>query len=61
MGYNSVASYLPAKRIAIVVFATQGPKANPPSAYASGMYDRIGAMLVPDQAPDLPVCPRTPC
>ena len=61
MGYNGVASYLPAKRIAIVVFATQGPKANPPSAYASGIYNRIGAMLVPDQAPNLPVCPRTPC
>ena len=61
MGYNGVASYLPSKRIAIVVFVTQGPKANPPSAYASGIYNQLSARLAPDQAPNLPVCPRTPC
>ena len=59
--YNGVASYLPSKRIAIVVFVTQGPKANPPSAYASGIYNQLSARLAPDQAPNLPVCPRTPC
>ena len=59
--YNGVAGYLPSKRIAIVVFVTQGPKANPPSAYASGIYNQLSARLAPDQAPNLPVCPRTPC
>ena len=30
LGYNGVVSYLPAKRAAVVVFATQGPWATPP-------------------------------
>ena len=61
MGYNGVLSYLPSRRIAIVVFVTQGPKSNPKSAYASGIYNKISARLAPDQAPTLPVCPRPPC
>jgi hypothetical protein len=61
MGYNGVLSYLPSRGIGIVVFVTQGPKGNPKSAYASGIYNKISARLAPDQAPTLPVCPRAPC
>jgi D-alanyl-D-alanine carboxypeptidase len=61
MGYNGVVSYLPSKKIAVVVFTTQGLKGNPSAAYASAIYNRIGALLVPAQPPSLPVCPRPPC
>jgi hypothetical protein len=61
MGYNGVVSYLPSKKIAVVVFTTQGLKGNPSEAYASAIYNRIGALLVPAQPPNLPVCPRPPC
>jgi D-alanyl-D-alanine carboxypeptidase len=61
MGYNGVVSYLPSKRIAVVVFTTQGPKGNPLLAYASGIYNRIGRLLAPEQPPSLAVCPRPPC
>jgi D-alanyl-D-alanine carboxypeptidase len=61
MGYNGVVSYLPAKRTAVVVFVTQGPKGKPSVAYASAIYNRLGALLAPEQRPSLPVCPRPPC
>jgi len=61
IGYNGVVSYLPSKRIAVVVFTTQGPKANPSVAYASAIYNRIGTLLAPMRPPNLPVCPRPPC
>jgi D-alanyl-D-alanine carboxypeptidase len=60
-GYNGVVSYLPAKRSAVVVFVTQGPKGKPSVAYASAIYNRLGALLAPEQRPSLPVCPRPPC
>ena len=61
LGYNGVVSYLPAKRAAVVVFATQGPGGNPTSAYASAVFNRIGRLLAPKQPPGLQVCPRPPC
>jgi D-alanyl-D-alanine carboxypeptidase len=61
LGYNGVVSYLPSKRIAVVVFTTQGPKGKPPVAYASAIYNRLGALLAPERPPDLPVCVRPPC
>ena len=42
LGYNGVVSYLPAKRAAVVVFATQGPGGKPETAYASAISNRIG-------------------
>jgi D-alanyl-D-alanine carboxypeptidase len=60
-GYNGVVSYLPAKRTAVVVFVTQGPKGKPSVAYASAIYNRLAALLAPEQRPSLPVCPRPPC
>jgi D-alanyl-D-alanine carboxypeptidase len=60
-GYNGVVSYLPAKRTAVVVFPTQGPKGKPSVAYASAIYNRLGALLAPEQPPSLSVCPRPPC
>jgi D-alanyl-D-alanine carboxypeptidase len=61
LGYNGVVSYLPAKRAAVVVFATQGPGGKPETAYASAISNRIGELIAPKQPPDLPVCPRPPC
>ena len=61
LGYNGVVSYLPSKKIAVVVFTTQKPKAKPSVAYASAIYNRIGALLAPKRPPSLPVCPRPPC
>ena len=61
LGYNGVVSYLPAKRYAVVVFVTQGPRGKPSTAYASAIFNRIGTLLAPRQPPSLPVCPRPPC
>lgn len=61
LGYNGVVSYLPSKRIAVVVFTTQGLRGNPTVAYASAVYNRIGALLAPNEPPNLTVCPRPPC
>jgi CubicO group peptidase (beta-lactamase class C family) len=61
LGYNGVVSYLPSKRIAVVVFTTQGLRGKPSVAYASAVYNRIGALLVPKRPPNIPVCPRPPC
>ena len=44
-------SYLPAKRTAVVVFATQGPGGKPGTAYASAISNRIGELIVPKQPP----------
>jgi D-alanyl-D-alanine carboxypeptidase len=60
-GYNGIVSYLPAKRTAVVVFVTQGPKGKPSVAYASAIYNRLGKLLAPEQPPNAPVCPRPPC
>jgi D-alanyl-D-alanine carboxypeptidase len=61
LGYNGVVSYLPSKKIAVVVFTTQGLRGKPSVAYASAVYNRIGALLAPNRPPGLPVCPRQPC
>jgi D-alanyl-D-alanine carboxypeptidase len=61
LGYNGVVSYLPSKKIAVVVFTTQGLEGKPSVAYASAVYNRIAALLAPNQPPNLPVCPRPPC
>ena len=61
LGYNGVISYLPAKRAAVVVSATQGPGGKPTTAYASAIFNRIGRLLAPKQPPNLQVCPRPPC
>jgi D-alanyl-D-alanine carboxypeptidase len=61
LGYNGVVSYLPSKRIAVVVFTTQAQKAKPSVAYASPIYNRIGRLLAPTQPPSAQVCPRPPC
>jgi D-alanyl-D-alanine carboxypeptidase len=60
-GYNGIVSYLPAKRTAVVVFVTQGPKGKPSVAYASAIYNHLGKLLAPEQPPNAPVCPRPPC
>jgi D-alanyl-D-alanine carboxypeptidase len=61
LGYNGVVSYLPAKRVAVVVFTTQGPRGKPSSAYASAVFNGIGRLLAPKEPPSIPVCPRPPC
>lgn len=61
LGYNGVVSYLPSKGIAVVAFTTQGLRGKPSVAYASAVFNRIGALLAPNRAPGLSVCPRPPC
>jgi D-alanyl-D-alanine carboxypeptidase len=61
MGYNGVVSYLKSRKIAVVVFVTQGRRGNPAVGYASAIYNRLGKLLVPSQPPRLAVCPRPPC
>jgi D-alanyl-D-alanine carboxypeptidase len=61
LGYNGVVSYLPSKRIAVVVFTTKTQKAKLSVAYASAIYNRIGRLLAPNQPPSAQVCPRPPC
>jgi D-alanyl-D-alanine carboxypeptidase len=60
-GYNGIVSYLPSKKITVVIYVTQAPKGNPLAAYASAIYNRIGRLLAPARPPNLPVCPRPPC
>ena len=61
LGYNGVVSYLPSKGIAVVAFTTQGLRGKPSVAYASAVFNRIGALLAPNRPPGLFVCPRPPC
>ena len=61
LGYSGAIGYLPAKRYAVVVFATQGPRGNASTAYASAIFNRIGRLLAPRHPPSLFVCPRPPC
>jgi D-alanyl-D-alanine carboxypeptidase len=61
LGYNGVVAYSPAKRTAVVVFTTMGPKANPDVAYASAFGNAIGEIVDPEHPLNLSVCPRPPC
>lgn len=61
VGYNGVVSYSLAKKTAVVVFTTQGPKGDPLVAYASAIADGITRLVDPKHPLDLPDCTRPPC
>ena len=60
-GYRGVVAYLPAKDIAVVIDTTIGPGAKEPVRYDQGIFNRIGELLAPKQAPDLTFCLDPPC
>lgn len=61
LGYNGVVSYSLAKKTAVVVFTTQGPKGDPLVAYASAIADGVAKLVDPEHPLDLPACTRPPC
>jgi D-alanyl-D-alanine carboxypeptidase len=54
MGYTGIVSYLPSKRIRVVVFTTTGPDTPPGVHYAGAIFNRVGAILAPSAAPNYP-------
>lgn len=50
-GYNAAMAYLPAKKIAIAVTTTPGPKASPSTNYSTQLMAAIGRYLVPKHPP----------
>jgi hypothetical protein len=53
-GYAAAMAYLPAKGIAIAVTATVGPDGPTEGRPTDALFAKIGAYLVPDQAPIMP-------
>jgi D-alanyl-D-alanine carboxypeptidase len=53
-GYAAAMAYLPAKEIGIAVTATLGPKGPTEGRPTDALFAKIGAYLVPDQAPIMP-------
>ena len=53
-GYSGVIAYLPSRKIAIVIFSSPGPKDVVGVSYAQRIFNRVGALLAPSQAPNLP-------
>jgi D-alanyl-D-alanine carboxypeptidase len=53
-GYAAAMAYLPAKEIGIVVTATLGPNGPTEGRPTDALFAKIGAYLVPDQAPIMP-------
>jgi D-alanyl-D-alanine carboxypeptidase len=54
MGYTGIVSYLPSRRIAVVVFTTSGPDTPPGVHYAGAIFNRVGEILAPSAAPNYP-------
>jgi hypothetical protein len=53
-GYAAAMAYLPAKEIGIAVTATLGPNGPTEGRPTDALVAKIGAYLVPDQAPIMP-------
>jgi D-alanyl-D-alanine carboxypeptidase len=53
-GYAAAMAYLPAKEIGIAVTATLGPNGPTKGRPTDALFAKIGAYLVPDQAPIMP-------
>jgi len=56
MGYKGMIGYLPKRDIAIAVFVTDGPQADPGNRYDTPIYNRIGEIVAPASPPDFPLC-----
>ena len=53
-GYTGIVSYLPTKKLAVVIFTTSTPESPAGVQYASAIFNRIGALLDPSAPPDIP-------
>ncbi len=54
IGYTGLVSYLPAKKISVVIFTTANPDAPPGGQYAAAMFNQVGALFAPSTPPDIP-------
>ncbi len=54
-GFTGAVTYLPSKKLAVVIFTTA--KANAPQnvPFAPAIFNQVGALLAPDSAPTFPV------
>ncbi len=58
VGYNGTISYFPARRLAVVVFTTLGPRSELPVQYSTEALMRIARILTPRSIPNIPSRPR---
>jgi D-alanyl-D-alanine carboxypeptidase len=58
MGYTGAVGYMPAQKLSVVVFATNGPKTNPVASPATAAFLDITKALTPRNVPGLSVEPR---
>ena len=57
-GYTGVVSYLPPKKVAVVVSATLTDEGDIANQYAALIFNRIAEIVSPANAPNISVCPR---
>ncbi|HYC81835.1 MAG TPA: hypothetical protein VEB65_08615, partial [Solirubrobacterales bacterium] len=53
-GYTGVMAYLPDRDLSLAIVATTRPSADPELAYATLLFDRLGAYLAPGHPTNLP-------
>lgn len=53
-GYSGIVSYLPAKKLSIVIFTTTTAQSPSGVSFASAIFNRVGALLDPATPPNLP-------
>ncbi|MGH9080169.1 MAG: serine hydrolase domain-containing protein [Acidimicrobiales bacterium] len=53
-GYTGLVSYLPAKKLAVVIFTTSTPQSPAGVQYAPAIFNRVGAQLAPSSPPNFP-------
>lgn len=58
VGYNGTVSYFPARRLAVVVFTTLGPRSELAVQYSTEALMRIARILTPASVPNIPSRPR---
>jgi D-alanyl-D-alanine carboxypeptidase len=58
VGYNGTVSYFPARKLAVVVFTTLGPRSELAVQYSTEALMRIARILTPASVPNLPSRPR---
>jgi D-alanyl-D-alanine carboxypeptidase len=54
IGYTGLVSYLPAKKLSVVIFTTANPNAPLGGQYAASIFNHVGALVEPSSPPDLP-------
>jgi hypothetical protein len=54
IGYTGLVSYLPARKLRVVIFTTANPNAAQGGQYAAAIFNHVGALLAPSSPPDIP-------